>query len=78
MKTRSGKLQLRMEPRVHAALVRVSAQTRKSMNQLINHYIRKGLESEQDRGAKCIQMLDSLPHIPAKVRITREDAYAEE
>jgi hypothetical protein len=78
MSTRSGKLQLRMAPEVHAALARVSVQQGTSVNQLINYYIREGLESESNGGEQCIRMLDSLPHIRAKVRITRADAYAEE
>jgi hypothetical protein len=67
-----------MDPKIHAALVRASVRKRKSVNQLINQYIREGLESDQKRGERFIRTLDSLPRIPARARITREDAYAEE
>jgi len=78
MKACSGKLQLRMDPRVHVILAKASARKGRSINQLINQYIQEGLEREQDRGEKLIRMLDSLPRISTKVHIAREDAYAEE
>jgi hypothetical protein len=72
----SVKLTLRMDPKIHAALVRASVRKRRSVNQLINQYVRVGLESNQKRGERFIRTLDSLPRIPAQTRITREDAYA--
>jgi hypothetical protein len=78
VKARSGKLQLRMDPKIHAALVKAAVRTGRSVNQLINQYIREGLESDRKRGERFIQTLDSLPRIPAQSRITREDAYADE
>jgi hypothetical protein len=78
VRARSGKLQLRMDPKIHAALVRAAVRKRRSVNQLINQYIQEGLESDQKRGERFIRTLDSLPRIPAQARITREDAYAEE
>jgi hypothetical protein len=78
VKARSGKLQLRMDPKIHAALVRAAVRKRRSVNQLINQYIREGLESDQKRGERFIRTLDSLPRIPVQARITREDAYADE
>jgi adenylate kinase family enzyme len=65
-----------MDPKIHAAVVRASLRNRKSVNQLINQYIREGLESDQKRGERFIRTLDGLPRIPAQARITRRDAYA--